>query len=238
MKKLFLIATILLTLSFSTTYAAENDAATTNAESQPAQQNQQNQQTVRISTDDFVNYTSQAYGFSIKCPWEPVVVDLRSEDINRRGELLVFANDGIDVLLGYRIVLDAFDNQRVPDFNKADKAVIDNYIDVLKQVNLYEVATLENISANNKGVFAITAKEFEVKDPKTGEVQTVTASTQNAITFFRTPLGRCVSIQLITNELSDNLLKAYQFSVAGFNDPNPPVKNVKNDKKSDKKSKK
>ncbi len=234
MKKLFLIATILLTLSFSTTYAAENDAANTNAE-QPAQSNQH---TVKISTDDFVTYTSQAYGFSIKCPWEPVVVDLRSEDINRRGELLVFANDGINVLLGYRIVLDAFDNQRVPDFNKADKAVIDNYIDVLKQVNLYEVATLETISANNKGVFAITAKEFEVKDPKTGEVQNVTASTQNAITFFRTPLGRCVSIQLITNELSDNLLKAYQFSVAGFNDPNPPVKNVKNDKKSDKKSKK
>ena len=237
MKKLFLIATILLTLSFSTSYAAENDAATSNADPQPAQSDQQ---TVKISTDDFLTYTSQAYGFSIKCPWEPVVVDLRFEDPNRRGELLVFANKGMDILLGYRIVLDAFDNRRVPDFNKGDKAAIDNYIDVLKQVNLYEVATLENIAANNKGVFAITAKEFEVKD-KDGNIQTVTASTQNAITFFRTPLGRCVSVQLITNELSDNLLKAYQFSVASFNDPNPPVKNTgKSDNKSkkDKKSKK
>jgi len=233
MKKLFLIATILLTLSFSTTYAAENETPAANTESQPAQQDQQDQQTIRISTNDFVTYTSPAYGFSIKCPWEPVAIDLRSEDINRHGELLVFANkgEGIDILLGYRIVLDAFDNQRVPDFNKADKAVIDNYIDVLKQVNLYEVATLQNISADNKGLFAITAKEFEVKDPKTGEVQTVTASSQNAIAFFRTPLGRCVSIQLITNELNDNLLKAYQYSVASFNDPNPPVKNVKNNKK-------
>ena len=233
MKKLFLIATILLTLSFSTTYAAENDTATNNNNppAQQTQQNQQNQQTLRISTEDFLTYTSQAYGFSIKCPFEPVVVDLRFEDPDRRGELLVFANDGINILLGYRIVLDAFDNQHVPDFNKADKAVIDNYIDVLKQVNLYEVATLQNISANNKGLFAITAKEFEVKDPKTGELQTVTASTQNAIAFFRTPLGRCVSVQLITNELSDNLLKAYQYSVASFNDPNPPVKPNKKSKK-------
>lgn len=195
MRKIFLSFTILLTLLTATAFAAEENETSTGFE-----------------------YTSQTYGFKIACPAEPKVVVNPFENPQERGELLVFANDGMKILYGYQIKLDAFDDKTVPDFNKANKKTLDAYLEKLRVNDAYEYAEIGNISADNKAVFAVTAKEIEVKGDD-GEVEGVlTAETQNAIAFFRTKSGRCISIQFITDKIDDEAVENFRKSVMSYQD--------------------
>ena len=114
--------------------------------------------------------------------------------------------------------MDAFDNKEVPDFNKAKKKVLDEYLEKLRINEAYEYAEIGNIAKDNKAVFAVTAKEIEVKDDN-GEVEGVLeAETQNAIAFFRTKSGRCISIQFITDKIDDEAVANFRKSVMSFRD--------------------
>lgn len=209
MRKIFLSLTILLTFLTATAFAAEENETSTGFE-----------------------YTSKTYGFKIACPAEPKVVVNPFENPKEQGELLVFANDGIKVLYGYQIKLDAFDNKTVPDFNKADKKILDAYLEKLRVNEAYEYAEIGNISKDNKAVFAVTAKEIEVKGDD-GEVEGVlTAETQNAIAFFRTKSGRCISIQFITDKIDDEAVENFRKSVMSYQDATDIAKS---DKKKSKK---
>ena len=210
MRKIFLSLTILLTLLTATAFAAEE-------------------------TEQGFEYTSQTYGFKIACPAEPKVVVNPFENPQERGELLVFANDGMKILYGYQIKLDAFDDKTVPDFNKANKKTLDAYLEKLRVNDAYEYAEIGNISADNKAVFAVTAKEIEVKGDD-GEIEGVlTAETQNAIAFFRTKSGRCISIQFITDKIDDEAVENFRKSVMSYQDATDLAMP---DKKSDKKKSK
>lgn len=190
MRKIFLTVTILLALFTTTAFAA----------------------------DDSYDYTSQTFGFSIKCPEKPIVVVNPFEDPAQRGELLVFANEGMDIIFGYQILLDAFDTKAVPNFNKDSKKTIDEYMDQMRLDNAYEYVVLENISKNNKGVIAVTAKEIELRN-ENGEVEgKLVAERQTAFTFFRTPNGRCISIQLLVRDFNQENLDDYRKSVSTFKD--------------------
>lgn len=218
MRKIFLVATFILTLLTATVSAAEKD---------------------------FYEYTSQTYGFKIICPNKPIVILNPFEDPKQRGELLVFEHDDTDVVFGYQIKLDAFDDKQVPDFNNGKKKAIDAYIEKLRGDNAYEFVGVETVSKNsfgveNKGVVLITAKEIEVKDDN-GEVTGVlVADQQTAFTFFRTRSGRCLSIQLIAKDLTEEQLVLYRSSVATYRDATdlsmPPE--TADDGKSKKKKKK
>lgn len=211
MKKIFLSLTLLLTFLTATAFAAEENL-----------------------TEQGFEYTSQTYGFKILCPAEPKVVVNPFENPKERGELLVFANDGIKVLYGYQIKLDAFDNKSVPDFNKANKKTLDAYLEKLRINEAYEYAEIGNISADNKAVFAVTAKEIEVKGDD-GEVEGVlTAETQNAIAFFRTKSGRCISIQFITDKIDDEAVENFRKSVMSYQDATDLAMPDKKSKKSKK----
>ena len=96
-----------------------------------------------------------------------------------------------------------------------------------------------NITKDNKGIFAVTAKEFEVTDKETGEVVGGgVADKEYVFTFFRTPEGRPISIQLICdNTESKDLIDIYRGSVASFKD-NSADKKSKDKKSKDKKDKK
>ena len=212
MKKIFLGLTILLTLLTATAFAAEENETASGFE-----------------------YTNQTYGFKIACPAEPKVVVNPFENPQERGELLVFANDGMKILYGYQIKLDAFDDKTVPDFNKANKKTLDAYLEKLRVNDAYEYAEIGNISADNKAVFAVTAKEIEVKGDD-GEIEGVlTAETQNAIAFFRTKSGRCISIQFITDKIDDEAVENFRKSVMSYQDATDLAMP---DKKSDKKKSK
>ena len=215
MRKIFLALTLMFTLMTATAFAAEND---------------------------YYEYTSQVFGFKMICPAKPTVVVNPFEDPKQKGELLVFANDGMKIIYGFQIMIDAFDTKKVPDFNKDKKKVIDSYIEKLKADNAYEFVGVETVSRSsagveNKGVVLITAKEIEVRDDNGEVIDTLVADEQTAYTFFRTRSGRCISIQLITSDFNEDNLKDYRNSVATYMDATDLSMPPEDDKKSKKKKK-
>ena len=203
MKKIFTIAALILTLFTSTTFAEEAPTTTST-----------DTENVKIAVKDFVEYKSAAYGYKIKCPFNPVAVtDLKFDEPAEKGEMLVFLNDGAEVVLGYRIVLDAFPDKNAPNFNKDDEKTLNSYLDYLKRVNPLDTAMITNLGANNKGAFIVTAKEIENDN---GEK--ITADTQIAMVIFRTPNGGRISIQLLANEFSQELINAFIYSCSTFDD--------------------
>ena len=222
MRKIFILATLLLMILTSTAFAEENEPKSE-------------------QKDEPYVYTSEDFKFTITCPIKPIaVVENPWEEPEKRGEMLVFANEGFEVQYGYIIQVNAFEENEVPDFNKAKKAEIDDYLAKLKENNpFYSVAEIVNITKKNKGLFTVTAKEFEVTDKETGEViGGGVADREYAFTFFRTPEGRCVSIQLLSVSLEEKpLMDTYRASVASFKDNSDPKQNKKAKKDKEKKEK-
>ena len=203
MKKIFTIAALILTLFTSTTFAEEAPTTTST-----------DTENVKIAVKDFVEYKIAAYGYKIQCPVNPVAVtDLKFDEPAEKGEMLVFLNDGAEVELGYRITLDAFPDKNAPNFNKDDEKTLNSYLDYLKRVNPLDTAMITNLGANNKGAFIVTAKEIENDN---GEK--ITADTQIAMVIFRTPNGGRISIQLLANEFSQELINAFIYSCSTFDD--------------------
>lgn len=207
MRKIFLMATFILTLITATAFAAENES---------------------------YEYTSEVYGFKIICPTKPIVVVNPFEDPKHRGELLVFANDGMNVLFGYQILLDAFDDKKVPNFNKDKKKNIDNYLEKKRGENIYNFVELQDISKNNKGVVMVTSKELTVVD-ENGEEITATADKQTAFALFRSKSGRCISIQLLSADLDKSDYEDFLKSVSTYQDATDLSMPQEDDKKSKKK---
>ena len=204
-KKIFTTAAILLTLFSPITFAADNNAA-------PATSGNK---IINVEPDKYLDYTSPSYKYTIKCPTKPVATDMKFETPALKGETLFFLNAQNEPLFYYRIEFDAFDGKVVPDFNTADQKTMDAYIEKLKEANLFEVATAASITKDTKGVFAITAKELERKN-ENGEVELVTANQQAAVTYFRTKSGKCMSIMIVAENLTEELLDAYRYSVTTF----------------------
>ena len=76
------------------------------------------QETTETKDEPYV-YTSEQFKYTITCPFKPIaaVHPAWFED-NQKGEMLVFANEGIKPLYAYVIHIDAFETDQVPDFNK------------------------------------------------------------------------------------------------------------------------
>ncbi|MBE8952157.1 MAG: hypothetical protein SR1Q7_03305 [Quinella sp. 1Q7] len=218
MRKFFLLTALLMMILTTTAFAAEDESA-----AEPA-------------SDEPYVYTSEDFKFSITCPIKPIaVVENPWQETDKRGEMLVFANDGFEVLYGYVIQVNAFDSDKVPDFNKGSMKEIGDYLLDLKKKGGFESADLVNLTKHNKGVFAVSAKTIEVLDDN-GEVEgEFVADKQYLYTFFRTPEGRCIGIQLISANLEDKqYVDTYRYGVATFKDNSGDKKSKKSDKKSKK----
>ena len=221
MRKIISLAAMLMMILTATAFAEEP----------PAEE-------VAEQSDAPYIYTSDTYHYSIACPFKPVgVVRNPWQESDKHGEMLVFANEGWNIQYAYLIQIDAFDTKQVPDFNKAPKITIDEYLAGLLE-NGFGAAELVNITKDNKGVYAVTAQTIEVVNKETGEVEgEFVAERQDAYTFFRTSAGRCISIQLISPSLEKDFVMPYRYSVASFKDLTADKKTDKKAKK-DKKSKK
>ncbi len=187
--------------------AADNAAKTSNADA--AQQ------------EAAYLYTSGEYGYSIYCPVKPAGVipaSMLYED--KKGEVLIFRNQEYTILNGWVILVDAFDNEAVPDLNTVTEEKATEYLQKLMNSNGYEGISLVNITENNKGIFALTAKEVEIDTDGDGVPDmTATADNQSAVTFFRTDKGRCFSVQLIDNPtLRPEAVAVYQIGVSSLKD--------------------
>ena len=229
MRKIFFLTTLLMMILAATAFAAEEPAA-----ENPAAEAEQ-------TNDEPFEYTSEDFKFTITCPFKPIaVVQNPWQETDKHGEMLVFANEGIDVTYGYIIQVDAFKTEDVPDFNKGSVAAIGDYLKDLKEKGGFADARLVQITKKNKGVSTITAEKIDVIDPDTGEVEgEFVADKQYVYTFFRTPEGRCISIQLVSASLEKTFVDVYRGSVASFKDNIKDKKSKKDkDKKKDKKDKK
>ena len=223
MRKIFLLATLLMMIFTATAFAEE---------AQPEE---------NATADEPYLYTSEDFKFTIECPIKPIaVVQNPWQEPERRGEMLVFANEGFDITYGYLIQVNAFD-ETVPDFNKADQKTIDEYLNKLMENGGFGSADLVNITPATKGVQAVTAEKIEVRNKETGELEgEFVADRRDIYTFFRSPKGRCISIQLISASLEKDFVATYNYSVKSFKDISDVKKDKKDkkDKKKDKKSKK
>lgn len=197
------------------------------------------------SDDEPYTYTSEDYKYSIVCPIKPLAaVRPAWFEPNQKGEMLVFANEGFDIQYAYVIQVDAFDTNKVPDFNHGTMAAIGEYLKGLQTNGGFAKAEWVDLTKKNKGVVAITAEKIEVRNNETGEVEgELVADRQDIYTFFRTPEGRCISIQLINQNTEDRRFRdTYRYSVTTFKDLSKDKKFLKElekkfEKKSDKKSK-
>ena len=210
MKKILVMAALAITFFSPITFAEEaaTDNQTTPAETVPVDTR------IPQNINQYYDYTSAEYGYTLKCPLKPIVVDLKFEDPPLRGEQLFFLNDQNEVIFRYRIVFDAFNDSAVPDFNKASENELKNYLEKFKQANRFEFAEVTNISRTNKGALGITGKEIELPDENGNPVLTP-AENQAAVTFFRHN-GQRMLIMVITDELTREMLNAYGFSVSTF----------------------
>lgn len=225
MRKIFLLTTLLMMIFSATAFAAEEEKTET---AEP--------------TDEPYIYTSEDFKYSIACPIKPLaVVQNPWEEPEKRGEMLVFANEGFDVQFAYIIQVNAWDpaDKKVPDFNKGSLKAIGDYLISLKKDGGFGEATLVSLTKENKGVFAVTAESFEVTNKETGEVEgEFVADKQFIYTFFRTPEGRCISIQLVSANLDKPYVDTYRYGVASFQDNSKGDKKDKKDKKNKKDKKK
>ena len=225
MRKIFFLTALLMMILTATAFAEE-----------PAEE-----PTAEPESDETYVYTSEYFKYSILCPKKPVAVVRNPwEEPEKRGEMLVFDNEGFDILYAFIIQVDAFDTNKVPDFNKGTMIAIGDYLLGLKKNGGFAVADLVDITRNNKGVYAVTADKIEVLNNETHEVEgEFVADRQYAYTFFRTPEGRCISVQLISANLEDKIyIDAYRAGVASFKDLSADSQSDKAKKKKEKRKKK
>ncbi|MBQ7453469.1 MAG: hypothetical protein IJS69_00200, partial [Selenomonadaceae bacterium] len=117
-------------------------------------------------------YTSEDFKYSIACPIKPLaVVQNPWQEPEKRGEMLVFANDGFDIQYAFIIQVDAFDTDKVPDFNSGSLKTIGDYLLELKKSGGFATADLVSLTKTNKAVTAMTADRIEVLNKETGEVE-------------------------------------------------------------------
>ncbi len=217
LKKIFISITALMVWLTATVFAAEENS------------------------NESYNYVSRDYNFSIKCPKRPNVVPatIFFDDPAKKGEVLIFENMEYEVKRGWVVLVDAFNSTSVPDFNKSDKKLVDQYVTELQKQG-YENMSIIDITKGNKGIFALTAKEIEIDEDGDGKPDGVAiAENQAAITFFRMPDGRCLSMQMIgTNGIDDASINEFKAALSTIGDSTAAVQESKDNDKKDKKDKK
>lgn len=165
-------------------------------------------------------YRSKEYGYTLNCPAKPQVIAADTLYPGRKGEVLIFKNEGYDIKNAWVIFTDAFDPAKVPNYNTMTGDEAKSYLTELVAANGYEGAMVVNLSATNKAVYAVTAKEMSVDTDGDGKADaTVTASSQNAVAFFRLPSGKCYSMLLIDNpDLRESAIIEFQQGLLSFTD--------------------
>ena len=192
--------------------------------------------------NDSYTYISQEYNYSIKCPKRPNVIPasvLFEGDNNKKGEVLIFENEEYEIKRAWLVLTDAFNTMAVPNFNTASKDLINQYITELQKQG-YEDMQIINVTKDNKGVFALTAKEIEIDEDGDGKPDGVAiAENRGAITYFRMPDGRCFSVQMIgTNGINDLDIENFKTALSTIGDANVANQDSSTSDKQDKKSKK
>lgn len=163
-------------------------------------------------------YVSPEYGFSIPCPKKPNVIPLSALYEGKKGEILIFENEEYYIKHAWVIEVDAFTDDKVPDFNELTGETGANYLKEMKKN--YDDVGLAPIADGNIAFFGVTAKQIEIDTNNDGKPDTVAeVDTQTMNVFFRTKKGGHYHIQLIDNPvLRAESMKDCRIAVSLFKD--------------------
>ena len=166
-------------------------------------------------------YTSRDYGYTIQCPQRPlgtIPANIFYGDDSKKGEILVFANEGYNVIYGWAVLQDAFTDRTIPDLNQLNDEHAKALVKHMMNTYGYEGAMIVELANHNKAIYAVTGKVLDVDTDGDGQPdQTVEASSQNAVTYFRGADGVRYCVTLIDNpELRDEAIDLYQKALNTF----------------------
>ena len=181
------------------------------------------------------------YTYTSQCPQKPVgVIPASALYEDKKGEVLIFDNDGYNIKYAWVVLTDAFDNKNVPDLNKLKEPEAEKLLSGIMGSNGYEGIMLVNLNAKNKAIYAVTAKEVEIDEDGDGKVDGVAkADTQMAVAFFRTEKGNRYGVELIDNpDLRASSLAAFQKGITTLKDVDSKQLANSKDKKANTKSSK
>ena len=146
-------------------------------------------------------YESSAYNYRVMCPQKPVgVIPASALFENREGEILIFENEEYHIKYAWVILVHAFPEEALPNLNTINPEEATELLKRIMGSNAYEGIMLVNVTEENKGIFAVTAKEIEIDENGDGTPDaTATANSQMAALFFRGENGACYGFELIDN---------------------------------------
>ena len=175
-----------------------------------------------VHANDGYVYTSERYGYTIKCAVKPVGVieasDLYESDEGIVGEVLIFDNEEYNIKKAWIVIKDAFSDEAIPNLNQLSEEETASLLNNIKMNNHYEKTDLILQSENNKGIYAVTAKEVEVDEDGDGVIDGIaTTDNQIAVMVFRGEYGGRFALQLIDNpELRQNTIEEFINGVRSF----------------------
>ena len=146
-------------------------------------------------------YESSAYNYRVMCPQKPVgVIPASALFENREGEILIFENEEYHIKYAWVVLVHAFPEEALPNLNTINPEEATELLKRIMGSNAYEGIMLVNVTEENKGIFAVTAKEIEIDENGDGTPDaTATANSQMAAVFFRGENGACYGFELIDN---------------------------------------
>ncbi|MDQ0203953.1 hypothetical protein [Pectinatus haikarae] len=129
-------------------------------------------------------YVSKDYGYSIECPEKPLGV-IPLIDPTQKGEVLVFKNDGYNILQGWIIATNAFDSSQIPDFDKMTDKESQKYAAnfVMNSEGKYETVLFIPLNGH-KVLYAVAPQDVYVDADKKEKTDTVKTNVSQRIETY------------------------------------------------------
>ena len=177
----------------------------------------------KIDTSHMFAHINRGLGYMILCPKEPVYVLTAAEfydDPMIKGDVIIFENQEYTVNKAWVIIKNGTEGKDLPDFNTLTPEDAEKLITNMKNSAGYEGIAMVNVKGQNKGVFAITAKEVEIDTTGDGVPDTIAkADNQVVKVFFRGNNGDRFLAELIDNPTpSQESVSEFQQCLSTFNE--------------------
>ena len=175
--------------------------------------------TANISSASGYLYTSEKFGYSIKCPQKPIaIMNLSVFSPQEKGEVLVFENNGYNLTKYWIISPDAFSNDTFPDLDNLTEEEQTNLFSHLAVERGYELVTLVPINKHN-AIYGVTAKTIQVDADKDGKVdKTIEEPSQSVETYLKGKNSNYCITLTAKDGLSTEDINAYQYGLLSFSE--------------------
>lgn len=170
-------------------------------------------------------YVSKDYGYSIECPEKPLGV-IPLIDPVQKGEVLVFQNDGYNILKGWIVATNAFDSNQIPDFDKMTDKDAQKYAANLIANKGYQTVLFIPLN-NHKVLYAVSPPDVYVDSGKNDKNDSVKQNvSQRVETYIPGKKTNYVVVFFETGELAKQDIDDYQNGLMSFKETADNVQNV------------